>query len=279
MSSGRVRQKCGVDLTPDERPLIRRDSRRARATLKGSNMDRRWVSGLGRFAGFVSAGVLALGLAAVGARADDLPLPAPFSSLGSLPTPWNWILPNYRNLAAPYPWSGFFVSPLINYQTAQFSGNGGRLLRNAQGFTFGAEAGYNFQYGNFVIGPAADLSYSLMHGSANTWLANVTKDDIGWVGSARGRIGYTFGRFMIYGTGGVAFAQTTIDGLFASSSQTEPGWTAGGGFQYLWSESAIFQAEYRRLEIQNTDFTALPFYQRKVGVDINLFNAGFYFKF
>jgi hypothetical protein len=130
----------------------------------------------------VAAG-LYFSFAAFGARADNLPLPAPFSSLGSLPTPYNWLLPNYRNLVAPYAWSGFFITPLIGYQTAQFQGNGGRLLRNAQGFTFGAEAGYNFQFGNFVIGPAADLSYSLMQGSANTFLANVTKDDISWVGT------------------------------------------------------------------------------------------------
>jgi outer membrane immunogenic protein len=226
----------------------------------------------------VAAG-LCFSFAAFGARADNLPLPAPFSSLGSLPTPYNWLLPNYRNLVAPYAWSGFFITPLIGYQTAQFQGNGGRLLRNAQGFTFGAEAGYNFQFGNFVIGPAADLSYSLMQGSANTFLANVTKDDISWVGTARAKVGYTFDRFMIYATGGFAFAETEVDGLFASNSQTEPGWTAGGGVQYLWSENQILRAEYRRLEIQNADFTALPLYQRKVGVAMNIFNAGFYFKF
>ena len=61
---------------------------------------------------------------------------------------------------------------------------------------------------------------------------------------------------MIYGTGGFAFAQTKIDMPFASSSQTQPGWTAGGGVQYLWSESAIFQLEYRRIELQNKDFYA-----------------------
>src|SRR6202011_5691539 len=143
----------------------------------------------------------------------------------------------------------------------------------------GAEAGYNFQFGQFVVGPAADLSYSFMHGTANTWLANVSKADIGWVGSARAKAGITFDRFMIYGTGGFAFAETKIDGPFASNTQTEPGWTVGGGFQYLWSDHAIFRAEYRRVELQNTDFYALPIRQTKVGVVMNLIKAGFYFKF
>ena len=97
--------------------------------------------------------VLFLAAQAPTARADDLPLPSPFNGLGNLPAPLNWLLPNYRNLAAPYSWSGFFASPLINYQIAQFSGAGGRSLKDASGVTFGGEAGYNFQINHFVFGP------------------------------------------------------------------------------------------------------------------------------
>jgi outer membrane immunogenic protein len=218
-------------------------------------------------------------LSAGSACADDLPLPAPLSGLGSLPAPQNWLLPNYKNLIAPYNWSGFFVNPLGTYQTAQFRGAGGRYLKNAQGVTFGAEAGYNFQAGNFVFGPAADLSYSLMQADANTWLAGVNKADIGWVGSARASAGYVFDRFMVYGTGGGAFAQTTIEGPFASNSRMEPGWIAGGGVQYLWSEKDVFQIGYRRIQLQNMDFYALPLRRTRVGVSMNVISAGYYFKF
>ncbi|WP_294541381.1 outer membrane beta-barrel protein [uncultured Rhodoblastus sp.] len=218
-------------------------------------------------------------LCAEPARADDLPLPAPLSGLGSLPPPQNWLLPNYKNLSAPYNWSGFFVKPLVAYQTAQFQGAGGRYLKNAQGVTFGAETGYNFQAGNLVFGPSVDLSYSLMQADANTPFANVTKADIGWVGSARASAGYAFDRFMIYGTGGFAFAQTTIEGPFASNTQTLPGWVAGGGIQYLWSEKDVFRIGYRRIQLQNMDFDALPLRQTKVGVAMDVITAGFYFKF
>ena len=216
---------------------------------------------------------------AVPSRADDLPWPAPLNGLGNLPTPLNWIVPNYKALTVPYDWSGFFVNPLPNYQTAQFRGQGGRYLRNAQGVTLGAEAGYNFQAGNIVFGPAADLSYSFVRADANTRLANVSKVDVGWVGSARVRAGYAFDRFMLYGTGGVAFAQTTIDGPFASNTQTQPGWTAGGGVQYLWATNDVFQIEYRRIQLQDRDFDALPLGLTKVGVAMDVINAGFYFKF
>ena len=218
-------------------------------------------------------------LSAGSTLADDLPWPAPLSGLGSLQAPLNWIVPNYKNPVAPYNWSGIFINPLATYQTAEFRGAGGRYLKNAQGATFGLETGYNFQAGNFVFGPAADLSYSFMRADANTWLANVTKADIGWIGSARASAGYTFDRFMIYGTGGFAFATTTIGGPFASNTRTEPGWIAGGGVQYLWSEKDVFQIGYRRIELQNMDFYALPLRQTRVVVVMNVINAGFYFKF
>lgn len=222
---------------------------------------------------------LAVVLAGGSACADDLSWPAPLNGLGNLPAPLNWLVPNYKALTAPYDWSGFFVNPIPNYQTAQFRGQGGRYLKNAQGVTLGLEAGYNFHAGNFVFGPAADLSYSFVRADANSRFANVSKVDVGWVGSARARAGYAFDRFMIYGTGGVAFAQTTIDGPFASNTETEPGWTAGGGIQYLWSKNDVFQIEYRRIELQNRDFRALPFGRTKVGVSMDVINAGFYFKF
>ncbi len=226
--------------------------------------------------GVAAAAVVVLFAAA--ARADDIPYAGPVAGLGSLPTPYNWILPNYKAAFVP-DWRGFTVNPMIGYQTAQFNGLGGRYLRNAQGFTFGGQAGYNFQVGRVVFGPVADVSYSLMRAGASTWLANVNKAEIGWVGSARAKVGYTFDRFLIYGTGGVAFAQTKIDGPFASNTQTAPGWTAGGGVQFLWNPNSIVQLEYRRLEIQNRDFVVLPRFQTKAGLAMNIISAGFAYKF
>jgi outer membrane immunogenic protein len=216
------------------------------------------------------------------ARADELPLPQPLASLGDLPTPLDWLLvPHYKNLAAPFAWSGFFASPLINYQGANFHGLGGRLLKQAHGFTLGGEAGYNFQVGQFVLGPAADLSYSFMQAGSNGFGPLGTKADIGFVGSVRARAGYAIDRFLLYATGGVAFGEVQVKNRlsFISTSQTSGGWTAGGGVQYLWSNDAILQLEYRRLSLEDQSFYALPFGRSKVGVDMNLINIGFYFKF
>ncbi len=235
-----------------------------------------------------------LAIAGGAAKGDDLPIvPQPVAGVGSLPAPLNWLVPNYSATLTP-SWTGFFVKPTIGYQSAQFSGNAGRLLGNAQGFTFGGEGGYNYQIGSFVLGPAVDASYSLVQGNANyLFFPYGGKAEVNAFGSARARAGYVFGdRFVVYGTGGVAFAQTEISGPFFSESRTEPGWTAGGGLAYLWNPNAIISIEYRRLETQNANFANNSFYQgsypslwayswypRQVGVAMNLITAGFHFKF
>lgn len=77
-------------------------------------------------------------------------------------------------------------------------------------------------------------------------------------GSFRGRIGWAWNRFLLYGTGGIAFADVTNDygesfcfgggcsGLnFDSRTRTLVGWTAGGGIEYAFTPNWLFGVEYR----------------------------------
>ena len=61
-----------------------------------------------------------------------------------------------------------------------------------------------------------------------------------WQASIRGRLGWAFDRFQIYATGGVAWANFTLDAELVgipviSSSKTLTGWTVGGGFEYAFT--------------------------------------------
>jgi opacity protein-like surface antigen len=68
-----------------------------------------------------------------------------------------------------------------------------------------------------------------------------------WFGTVRGRLGITFDRVLIYGTGGFAYGHVKVDQnsvpvpgpgpfLFPSSaSVTKTGWTAGGGIEWAFS--------------------------------------------
>ena len=80
-----------------------------------------------------------------------------------------------------------------------------------------------------------------------------------WQASVRGRLGYAFDRLMIYGTGGVAFAnvEATVGlvglGTF-SASKTLTGWTAGGGFEYAFTNNFSLGVEYRFSSFDTENF-------------------------
>ncbi|GLS20797.1 porin [Labrys miyagiensis] len=225
---------------------------------------------------------MVLAVAALGwsGTAGAQSLPDALRPIGNLPMPLSLIIPHYSELAAPYDWSGFWAKPILTYQTMSFSGRGSHYLKDDDGVTLGAEAGYNFQMGNIVFGPTADLSYSFMDGKGTPGALPRTRSNVDMVGSVRGRLGYAFDRILIYGTGGYAFANLEIKNAVAGSdSATLSGWTAGLGAEYLWGEHATLRVEYRRSEFSEHNFQTLPPGQTKVGAGLNIFSGGFVYKF
>lgn len=208
-------------------------------------------------------------------------LPDALRPIGNLPMPLSLLIPHYSELAAPHDWSGFTFKPLLNYQTMSFNGSGGHYLKDASGVTLGAEAGYNFQIGNIVLGPAADVSYSFMDGKGTPGALPNTRSDVDVIGSVRANVGYSFDRILVYGTGGFAYANLEVKSrsTAVSDSATLPGWTAGLGAEYLWSENALLRLEYRRIELSSRNFQTLPAGQTEVGAGVNLFSGGFVYKF
>ena len=68
-----------------------------------------------------------------------------------------------------------------------------------------------------------------------------------WLATVRGRAGYAFDRFLIYGTGGAAFGN--IQANFSThpiTTSTSTGWTAGGGVEYALGLNWSAKAEYLR---------------------------------
>src|SRR5262245_13610125 len=128
-----------------------------------------------------------------------------------------------------YSWTGFYVGINGGYGFAGHdqtvtdtesvngvpttSGNFGSL--NIAGGFGGAQIGYNAQLGRWVLGIEADIQggdiSDKSHGVVNNFLpgglnATVdTKNHVGWFGTLRPRIGYTWDRTLVYATGGVAF--------------------------------------------------------------------------
>lgn len=126
-----------------------------------------------------------------------------------------------------------------------------------KGFAGGLHGGYNLQNGNIVYGIEADVTWSGADASSSESTGGVgcrrivvanfpclggagstgsERIDLDWLASLRARLGVTFGTLLIYGTGGVGWANVDLkvtDSVLgsSSSSNTHVGWVAGGGVE------------------------------------------------
>ena len=110
----------------------------------------------------------------------------------------------------------------------------------------------------------------------NTQITSTSRVD--WLGTVRGRVGYlaTPG-LLVYGTGGLAYGEVKastsiaqsnndcvnfpgncVNGTAATSgslSQTRAGWTAGGGFEWMFAPQWSAKAEYLYYDLGSVTFS------------------------
>jgi outer membrane immunogenic protein len=150
------------------------------------------------------------------------------------------------------------------------------------GFLGGGQLGYNWQSGSWLFGLEGDMDYVSAKGSglfpdavvppkpfglAPPLGVNATRE-LDWLGTFRGRIGYTFTPpFLIYATGGLAFGQhqlgiglsdptaTPPANLFNQASEWSVGWTVGAGFEWMFAPRWSVKAEYLYVDLGNISST------------------------
>jgi outer membrane immunogenic protein len=123
-----------------------------------------------------------------------------------------------------------------------------------------------------VWGLEADLGWANIDETTSTFgivppgaVTGTFTTELNWLGTVRGRVGYAFDRFLPYVTGGVAFggvrgsfAVTTPAGAFAASgTDTNIGWTVGGGVEYAFTPNLSLKGEYLYVDLGDTDPTPL----------------------
>ena len=115
-----------------------------------------------------------------------------------------------------YNWSGFYagVNGGGGWGHSYWSGNGTGI--GLSGGQVGGTAGYNWQYGNAVLGLEGDIDWSGLKGTSTSSLCpNGCTTSQNWLSTVRGRAGYAFGSVMPYVTGGLAVGdiRASIPGL------------------------------------------------------------------
>ena len=143
---------------------------------------------------------------------------------------------------------------------------------DVEGFLVGGQLGYDFDLGNgFVLGAAADMSWSDMDGDLcvegggcdGSPDGSYASAEVNWLATVRARAGFTTGSLLIYGTGGLAIADsettvTFVDGAgdpSRSDSKTHFGWVIGAGAEFKMTENMSLGAEYLHVDLGREDYT------------------------
>jgi outer membrane immunogenic protein len=188
-------------------------------------------------------------------------------------------LPLKARSMAPAPswsWTGFYVGVNAGFGgdrtdypfRAPTLGVAGSADLTSSGGLAGGQVGYNWQWvPGWVFGVEGDIDWANIEsklsavatgpGVAVTFSAGT---EVNWFATVRGRVGYTGwfdNRMMVYGTGGVAFGNTTtrlnaagLGAAFAFSHDNDKsGWTAGAGVEFAFAPNLSWKTEYLYVDL------------------------------
>jgi outer membrane immunogenic protein len=145
-----------------------------------------------------------------------------------------------------YSWAGPYLGGNLGYAWGKVQNS----LTKPSGFVGGAQAGYNWQMGSWVLGLEADIQATGADDTFAPW-----KFSNPWFGTVRGRVGYAFSNIMFYGTGGLAFGELRGETFGLSESHTTAGWTAGAGAEFGFAPNWSAKVEYLYVDLSNSQFT------------------------
>ncbi len=206
-----------------------------------------------------------------------------------------------------YDWSGFYVGatagfartkadvglnvvnndnadPLYRVGDIPFLNALGSSNMSASKAIVGGKIGYNHQWGAVVGGLEVDYSAFRLNKSAapsgNPFLVPLfgagtasfnTNVSTNWLATFRGRIGYSFDRALVYGTGGVALSRVNFSDTYSAfspngggndsesiaASKTKVGWALGAGVDYAMTKNWIVSAEYLHIDLGSMNVSSV----------------------
>jgi outer membrane immunogenic protein len=216
-----------------------------------------------------------LGLAALGAliaapaMAADLSMP-----LKAPPAP----------LPPVFSWTGFYIGGNLggswgdvpeNFAIPIF-GTAFTETTHPDSVVGGGQIGYNYQVNQIVVGIEADIDDRQATSNFSCLVLSPTgcvpasasqltmTDQQNWFGTVRGRLGFAWNRFLVYGTGGVAYGNvqhtlnetqltgvggTPLAALIVSDNTTRTGWAAGAGIEWAFNDHWSVGVEYLHVDL------------------------------
>ena len=220
----------------------------------------------------------AMNVAATRARAADLPVASPAYK---------------APVVAPFSWAGVYIGAHGGYawgtDTSSFPGFGISSTVQPKGGFGGGQIGYNTYFtGNWVLGYELDLSGGDIQvsgpSSLPTAFSATSKTD--YFGTARARVGYGFDHWLLYATGGAAWAHNTFDetaiaggGEAFGRDQFYLGWTLGAGVEYAFDRNWSVKAEYLYADMGKERDTVFTLGERDTDLTLNMIRLGVNYRF
>ena len=164
--------------------------------------------------------------------------------------------------ARSYDWNGFYVGGHIangaGRGTGTLSDPNPTLVGNSFGSLYGGmQGGYNYVFpSGLLLGAEADVTFPNFQTYADgliftggTVQGTTVTDQIDYIATLRGRFGYAFDHWLVYGTGGFAwsqarFSETPVAGNPDTILLTRTGWALGLGAELAIAPSWTARIEY-----------------------------------
>jgi outer membrane immunogenic protein len=141
--------------------------------------------------------------------------------------------------------------------------------QGTSGYIVGFESGSTWQLANnVVVGYESEYNYTGVNSNnSGNWGGLALDNNLRWFGAERARLGYAFGRFLPYVTGGLAYGQLHTNGVYSaggflfptSVSNWQAGWTVGAGLEYAVLNNISVKAEYLYTSLQGTHGSSFGF--------------------
>jgi outer membrane immunogenic protein len=177
------------------------------------------------------ASIAALAFSSACAFAADMPAKAPL----------------YQAAAPVFNWSGFYVGVNGGGLWGRTNQPEPDVFMDIHGGFAGGTAGYNWQAGNWVWGLEGDGDWLRMQATQFVTCPSGCTTKFDALGTARTRLGYASGQYLLYATGGAAFTHARIfsgSGVINGPWDGKTGWTAGAGIEGMINQNWSWKIEY-----------------------------------
>lgn len=174
----------------------------------------------------------------------------------------------------PYDWSGGYIGLHVGGGTGDVDFIPAAAAPppasiDIDGAFAGAQAGYDWQTGNWVFGGVVDVSLSGIDGAGNCpGGPGVTcTADIDWLATARVRAGYAFDNVLVYATGGLSVSDITYAAFVTATgvpagpgeNDTVAGFNVGVGVEAAFSANWSADLHYLYHDFADTALTVANF--------------------